>query len=410
MSLNLVQHLEREFEQCDALELPNMGLKPLVVPGSEEELCEVLRFAGRERKSVLPVGYGSKLSWLPDLESVGFLLSTRALRGVVAYEPGDGTLTARAGCTMSELESEVARGGHHLTPQVALGMPSSLGGVLASDQSGLDRGPLGPARHHVLGMRVALADGRVVRSGGRLVKNVTGFDMHRAYAGSYGSLCVILEASLRLFPKHESECLVHAKFADAASAQEAYGKLRQANLSTGFVLLHVNDAHSELIVHLSGREEPVAWLRERVAELLPSASTDSGSDCQERLRQLRELEVVENNWSDLRITMQPSRSPEVLAKLRTVIENSEIWIRPDVAEFFVHLPEPMEEAPLAELERELHQVGARVWRRGSTPKIRTNGLHPSKAAARIMERLKRELDPDSVFAGSIPTPITTTLA
>ena len=149
---------------------------------------------------MVPCGLGSKLGWTRPPPRADLLVSTRRLAGLLRHEPDDGTLSALAGTPMSELRAAALAGGHWLTPDVAAPRRATLGGVIAAGQSGLDRLRFGPARHHVLGARVMLADGTIARSGGQLVKNVTGFDLHRLYAGSHGSLCVILEVALRLFP------------------------------------------------------------------------------------------------------------------------------------------------------------------------------------------------------------------
>lgn len=177
------------------------GERPLAAPRSEEEWSEVLRLAGREGWACLVVGRGSKPGWTRPPKRVDLVLSTRGYAGVVAYEPGDGTVTARAGSTMDEIAREVRAGGHHLTPDVPRPGASTLGGVVAAGQSGLDRLRFGPVRHNVLGMRVALADGSIAKTGGRLVKNVTGYDLPRLAAGSLGSLGVITQVCLKLWPK-----------------------------------------------------------------------------------------------------------------------------------------------------------------------------------------------------------------
>src|SRR5260221_4758069 len=179
------------------------GEAVVVCPANDDEVVEVIRLAAKERWRLSPVGLG-----LDFPAEVDFLFSTRRITGVVAYEPGDGTLSARAGTRMAELERVTRAAGNHLTPRVAAADRSTLGGVLAEGRSGIDRLRYGPSRHHVLGMRVALADGSVVKSGGRLVKNVTGYDMHRLYCRSLGSLCVVLEVSMRLFAGFEREVLL----------------------------------------------------------------------------------------------------------------------------------------------------------------------------------------------------------
>ena len=196
---------------------------PLVAPASEEQLASVVARAGRDGLRVLPLGLGSKLSFTrpealaaarADSDPIDLALSTQKLQEVQAYEPGDGTLTAAAGARWSDLAARVGRGGHRLTPDVPFPQRASLGGVLAAGLSGPDRLRDGPLRHHVLGMRVVRSDGSGSRTGGRLVKNVTGFDLHRLYCGSRGTLCVIVEASLRLFPAPHAERALSVRSAD----------------------------------------------------------------------------------------------------------------------------------------------------------------------------------------------------
>jgi FAD/FMN-containing dehydrogenase len=187
--------LERELGAGRVSTLERM---PLAEPQDEAQVCALLRLAARERLRVLPAGFGSKLAWRARTEA-DFALSTRALAGIVEYEPDEGVITARAGTTLAELRRRTAAERHWLSPFVAREERASLGGAISAGQSGFDRQRFGPLRHHVLGLRVALGDGTIVKSGGRLVKNVTGYDMHRLYTGAQGSLCVVLEASLRLF-------------------------------------------------------------------------------------------------------------------------------------------------------------------------------------------------------------------
>lgn len=188
---NVRKLLEREI---GAARVSASGTLPLAEPQDEAQLCALLRLAAREKLRVQPLGLGAA-----D-RAADFALTTRALAGIVEYEPDEGVITARAGTTLAELRARTARERHWLTPFVAREEENTLGGAISAGQSGLDRLRFGPLRHHVLGMRVALGDGMVVKSGGRLVKNVTGYDMHRLYTGARGSLCVVLEASLRLFP------------------------------------------------------------------------------------------------------------------------------------------------------------------------------------------------------------------
>ena len=127
-------------------------------------------------------------------------LSTSRLIGIVEYNPADLTVIARAGTTMAELERELRENGQFLPLDPPLPDRATIGGVLASNASGRWRTAYGSARDMVIGMRVALPSGQVAKSGGRVVKNVAGYDLAKLFIGSFGSLGVIVEAALKIYP------------------------------------------------------------------------------------------------------------------------------------------------------------------------------------------------------------------
>jgi hypothetical protein len=179
-------------------------------PRDQAQLAAVLREARHKNTPVLPIGSGSQLAWCrPDVfETPSFTpipISLIHLSGIIEQIPGEGTITAQAGTPWSDLISAVAPSGERLPADLPAAESSTLGGVLGSGRSGPDRMKYGPLRHHVLGMLVMLSDGTLAKSGGRQVKNVTGFDLHRLYTGSRGTLAITLEASLRLVPEPQQE-------------------------------------------------------------------------------------------------------------------------------------------------------------------------------------------------------------
>ena len=181
------------------------GLRPAAValPESIDEVSAVLAASGRQRAAVVPWGGGTAMALgnLPRAHDVS--LVTRLLNRVVEYEPADLTLTVQAGITMAALAEELRRHGQFLP----LDAPddATLGGVLATGAFGPRRHAYGPVRDWVLGVRVVHADGRVTKAGGRVVKNVAGYDMTKLYLGSLGTLGVIVEASLRVTPLPAAE-------------------------------------------------------------------------------------------------------------------------------------------------------------------------------------------------------------
>jgi glycolate oxidase FAD binding subunit len=324
----------------------------------------VLKLAARERWKLVPIGLGSKLSWCRPPERVDLALSTRRLAGVVAYEGGDGTLTARAGSTLESLASVARAGGNHLTPMVAHPERATLGGVLAAGQSGVDRARFGPARHHVLGMRVALADGSTARSGGRLVKNVTGYDLHRLYCGSHGTLCVILEASLRLFPAFEREARLTLAARDRAEAIALARRVEGLGVEPLAVRAeNVLDPERRWQLHLllAGRAPVVEWARARLLEGLPGARESASG-----FAEIRDLEVREGRWPAWRGACRPS---ELDAALSRIAPDAPTVVDPTVA-----------------------TIGAFV------EGVAAERSELAAPAAAMMRRLKQSFDPDGLFA------------
>ncbi len=176
------------------------GLQPTAVAVAEtvEEVSSILGAACRQRAAVVPWGSGTAVALgnLPRAYDVG--LVTRCLDRVLEYEPADLTLTVQAGITMATLAEELKRHGQFL-PLDAPGS-ATVGGVLATGTFGPRLHAYGPVRDWVLGVRVVHADGEVTKAGGRVVKNVAGYDMTKLYLGSLGTLGVIVEVSLRVTP------------------------------------------------------------------------------------------------------------------------------------------------------------------------------------------------------------------
>jgi glycolate oxidase FAD binding subunit len=178
------------------------GVMPALVvsPGSEDEVAEVLRGAARHGLAVVVRGGGTKLSWGAPPRRCELVLSTARLDGLVEYEPGDSVCVAGAGMRLSALQGVVAAHGQRLALDPPQGVAATLGGIVATAASGPLRTHFGTARDLVLGARFVTGDGVVGHSGGKVVKNVAGYDVAKLLIGSLGTLAVVTQVSLRLHP------------------------------------------------------------------------------------------------------------------------------------------------------------------------------------------------------------------
>ncbi len=175
------------------------GIVPSAVltPGSVDEVSALLRAARGVR--VLPLGGRTHLAAVRPSEPL-VVLSTRRLTGVEIYEPGDLTLTAAAGSTFSSLSETLAAHGQWLPCDPPRAPDRTLGGMVATGADSPLWAGYGALRDHVLGVTIVTGDGRVLKLGGRVMKNVAGFDLVRMIVGSRGTLGVVVSACVRVFP------------------------------------------------------------------------------------------------------------------------------------------------------------------------------------------------------------------
>ena len=178
------------------------GIVPrtVLLPLSEEEVAFALRAAAEEGSVVVPWGAGSQQDLGNPLERIDAVLSLERLNHVVEYVPADMTITVQAGMRFSDLQALTALQGQTVPLDPARAAHATIGGIVATAAAGPRHMAYGRVRDLVLGVRLALPNGRVIKAGGKVVKNVAGYDLPKLAIGSLGTLGVITEVSLRLRP------------------------------------------------------------------------------------------------------------------------------------------------------------------------------------------------------------------
>jgi glycolate oxidase FAD binding subunit len=398
-----------EAEGCEVL---REGRLPVACPRDEDQLARLLLRAEELRLRVAPCGLGSKLTWCRPEVLEGALdcaLSLRRMDRVTDYVAGDGTVTAQAGVRMADLAQTVAEGGHHLTPDVPNPLRATLGGVLGAGLSGPDRLRYGPLRHHVLGARVMLADRTSARCGGKLVKNVTGFDLQRLYTGSRGTLVVLLEASLRLFPEPDEERAIEIGYADAGAALVAAERLRLENLDPLALTVEGGPNGWRLQLFLGGRADQLEWARSRALELLPAGLVERGaSEARNRRAEVRDLSCRGGAWPTFAVSTSPPRAAAAVATVQAELADpaARFVVQPGVCTLDVFAPALAARdvgavtESLRALRARLDDVPARLQPRALPGTVHA-ALAPSLAAApagRWMRALAQRFDPLERFA------------
>jgi glycolate oxidase subunit GlcD len=183
--------------------LPASASPLTVSPGSIAEVCEVMKLASSEGWTIVPAGAMTWLDAGQPLQRVDLILSTRRLNRIIEHEPADLVAVAEAGVTLNNFNAALGQKGQWLPldpPDNMNGDLATVGGVVATGLGGAQQFGYGAPRRHVIGMKVVLADGSLIKVGGRVVKNVAGYDLCKLFTGSHGTLGVIVEINFKLRP------------------------------------------------------------------------------------------------------------------------------------------------------------------------------------------------------------------
>jgi glycolate oxidase FAD binding subunit len=245
-------------------------------PGSTAETAEVLRAAAAQGLTVVARGRGTKLTWGRPPERADLVVDLSRMSAVLDHAAGDLIVDTQAGTLLSDVQQTVGSAGQRL----ALDEPvpgSSIGGVLATNGSGPGRVGVGSARDLLIGVTVVRADGVVAKAGGRVVKNVAGYDLGKLVIGSFGTLAVITEAVFRLHPVPAARRVVTVPFDVAADADRLVQQVVHAQLVPAAVEVDwPADGPGAVQVLLEGTEAGVAARSRALVELLGggAASTE----------------------------------------------------------------------------------------------------------------------------------------
>ena len=200
-------------ERVEKAVAPGTKIDCTVYPNTQEELAAVIAWARNNRWGVLPTGSGSKLDWggLVKLDPAnppgarGFAaVSTAPLNRLVEHAVGDLTVTAEAGMKFADLQLLLAAAGQFLPIDPAYPQQATLGGIVATADAGSLRHRYRGVRDLLLGMNFVRSDGKIAVAGGRVVKNVAGYDLMKLFTGAYGTLGVISQVTFRVYPLPES--------------------------------------------------------------------------------------------------------------------------------------------------------------------------------------------------------------
>ncbi|WML31100.1 FAD-binding oxidoreductase [Neobacillus sp. OS1-32] len=183
-----------------------------VFPKTEQEISSILQYANGRAMKVNIMGAGTKRGYGGITDSADLLMSLEKYHGIIDHSPGDTIVTVKAGTIYQDLQNYLTKHQQKVPLDPSLPAAATIGGVIAANDFGPKRLGYGSARDMVIGLRMVYPDGTIIRSGGKTVKNVAGYDMNKLYIGSMGTLGVISEITLKLRPLKQYESLILLSF------------------------------------------------------------------------------------------------------------------------------------------------------------------------------------------------------
>ena len=247
-----------------------------------EDVQRIVREARENGDALRPVGGGVQSSIGSPCARDARLLSTSALTRLVEYSPDDMVVVAQAGVTFGALQAQLAVSGQWLPIEPALPGRQTLGGIVATRANSLVRAGYGSVRDWLIGIAVVGGDGELVRGGGKVVKNVSGYDLPKLYCGSWGTLGVIVETAFKVAPLPQASATLLAVLPGERNGEAAIEKLLAAgsptfayvfNTDAARVLMGDNaDEAQYLAMRFDGPPEAVAMLAARAKEALAPVS------------------------------------------------------------------------------------------------------------------------------------------
>ncbi len=255
-----------------------------VAPANKEQIAEVLRLADVGGLCVAPVGSGSKWGWGNPVRPA-IRLGLGRMQALREHAWADMTCTVEAGCSWAAMQNELQRHGQMVALDALWPERATVGGVVATNDSGALRLRYGGLRDLIIGMTLVLADGTIARTGGKVVKNVAGYDLQKLMTGSFGTLGVIAEVNFRLHPveKDRLSCTVAAP--EPAAFAAPLQKLLRWDLSLSSVQVRTGKEQCALDIALAGRPECLAEHQQRVKDLLGEAAVTEADEAVWQARQ-----------------------------------------------------------------------------------------------------------------------------
>jgi glycolate oxidase FAD binding subunit len=387
------------------------GVAPRVIeqPGSPEALAGALARLSRARRSTLLRGGGTKLGWGRVPAALDVIVDTGRLDQLVAHRHGDMTATAQAGMRLSALNRALAAHGQYLPVESAF-EGTTVGGMVATNESGPLRHRFGTPRDLLIGVTLAMTDGRIVKAGGTVVKNVAGYDLGRLVSGSFGGLAAIVDATFKLLPLPRTSMTVRARYGDLGAVTRDVAAIAGSQIEPAAFDLRMSEAsRAEVLIRVASSPAATEAQIAEARRLLSVETSVVSGEAEQALW----CEQVRAPWTTGAVVVRLSWRPSDLGEVLTLVGQSHERVGATlfsgrvsgVGMLSLNGGDEACAAAVARL-RSTSVVGHVVVLQASAAfKALVDVWGPGAASAGVASRLKRMFDPEGVL-GAGRGPIT----
>jgi glycolate oxidase subunit GlcD len=294
----------------------------VVHPASVDEIVELMKLASGEGWTVTPAG---SMTWLLDAASRNLVISTSRLNRIIEHEPADLIAVAESGVRLSSFNAELSKNGQWLPLDPPDDGRATLGGIVSTGLGGAQEHAYGRPRGSVIGMKVVLADGGRIKAGGRVVKNVAGYDLCKLFTGSYGSLGIITELNFKLRPRPAREQTIIASGATHDLITKARRVMESRLFPVGLELvssavakglgLATHNDHPTLLLRFAGNEKGVAFQTRQAFAVLDDDHCELVENDQLLWQTLAGLALTESTQFSWRASILPDRVNKLIEVL-----------------------------------------------------------------------------------------------
>ncbi len=368
-------------------------------PSSTEQVATVLRSANSRSLAVEPTGGRTKLTWgsrvTPRIQ-----LSTQKLSGIREHVWQDMTATVAAGTTWSAMQHELARHNQRVALDPVFPDRATVGGIVATNDSGVLRRRYGSLRDLVLGMTIVLADGTIARSGGKVVKNVAGYDLPKLLTGSFGTLGIITEVTFRLHPLPTNTLSLTVRSASITQLADLMHRITAAPLSVETMQLRNDLTEFALDIQLASEPDALRNQEQQLCELARDCNFDPADP---NIWSLRERLFAEPDATVLKIATLPSKLAALVGA--AALLNAQRDTRAHCVAEPTGVATVAFSASTPNLAALANDLRSRLRAHGGSAVLLRRGLLPHSidswgdppAAIELMRAIKHEFDPNRIL-------------